>query len=167
MNVKIHECADAGRAADAARVFPAVRSGMRQISPATVLAAALPGTVRRGASAIQIWDTSDFLKKSKCSRARPVPRATQFSAFSATWQGTPVTLGQQLVDVAQERTAAGHHHALVDDVRASSGGVCSSTERTAVTSCWSGASIASITSELVIGIVRGRPAMRSRPRTSI
>ena len=49
----------------------------------------------------------------------------------------------------------------------SSGGVCSRTRRTAVTSCWRGASIASITSELVIGIVRGRPAMRSRPRTSI
>ncbi len=28
--------------------------------------------------------TSDFLKKSKCSRARPVPRATQLRGFSAT-----------------------------------------------------------------------------------
>ena len=37
-----------------------------------------------------LW-TSDFLKKSKCSRARPVPSATQFSGFSATWHGTPVT----------------------------------------------------------------------------
>ena len=35
--------------------------------------------------------TSDFLKKSKCSSARPVPRATQFREFSATWHGTPVT----------------------------------------------------------------------------
>ena len=49
----------------------------------------------------------------------------------------------------------------------SSGGVCSSTLRTACTICWSGSSIASITSELVIGIVRGSPAIRSRPRTSI
>ena len=49
----------------------------------------------------------------------------------------------------------------------SSGGVCSRTVRTAATSCWSGISIASITSDDVIGIVRGRPAIRSRPRTSI
>ena len=33
--------------------------------------------------------------------------------------------------------------------------------------CWSGGSMASMTSELVIGMVRGRPAIRSRPRTSI
>ncbi len=32
----------------------------------------------------QICWTSDFLKKSKCSSARPVPRATQLSEFSAT-----------------------------------------------------------------------------------
>ena len=38
----------------------------------------------------QTWETSDFLKKSKCSSASPVPRATQLSEFSATWQGTPV-----------------------------------------------------------------------------
>ena len=49
----------------------------------------------------------------------------------------------------------------------SSGGVCSRTVRTAATSCWSGVSMASMTSELVTGMVRGRPAMRSRPRTSI
>ena len=49
----------------------------------------------------------------------------------------------------------------------SSGGVCSRTCRTAATSCWSGSSIASMTSDEVIGIVRGRPAIRSRPRTSI
>ena len=40
-------------------------------------------------------------------------------------------------------------------------------ERTAATIAWSGCSSASITSELVSGIVRGRPAMRSRPRTSM
>ena len=46
---------------------------------------------RRGIHAAQMRWTSDFLKKSKCSSARPVPSATQFSEFSATWQGTPVT----------------------------------------------------------------------------
>ena len=66
----------------------------------------------------QICWTSDFLKKSKCSSARPVPRATQLSGFSATWHGHAGDLGQQLVDVAQERAAAGHDHALVDDVGA-------------------------------------------------
>ena len=49
---------------------------------------------------------------------------------------------------------------------ASSGGVSSSTARTAVTTCCSGFSMASMTSELVSGMVRGRPATRSRPRTS-
>ena len=114
-----------------------------------------------------LW-TSDFLKKSKCSRARPGAEGDAVERVLGDVAGHAGDLGQQLVDVAQQRAAAGHDHALVDDVRAdSSGGVCSRTERTAATSCWSGASIASMTSELVIGIVRGRPAMRSRPRTSI
>src|SRR5688500_11452752 len=49
----------------------------------------------------------------------------------------------------------------------SSGGVCSSTFRTAVMIAWSGCSIASVISVLVRGIVRGRPAIMSRPLTSI
>jgi hypothetical protein len=32
----------------------------------------------------QICWTNDFLKKSKCSKASPVPSATQFNEFSAT-----------------------------------------------------------------------------------
>src|SRR5207249_12217759 len=44
----------------------------------------------------QTASVSDFLKKSKCSSARPVPSATQSSEFSATWQGTPVTCVRSL-----------------------------------------------------------------------
>src|SRR4029450_7822314 len=45
----------------------------------------------RAGTGHQTAETRDFLKKSKCSSARPVPRATQFREFSATWHGTPVT----------------------------------------------------------------------------
>ena len=58
----------------------------------------------------------DFLKKSKCSSARPVPSATQFSGFSATWHGTPVTWVSSLSMFRSSDAAARHDHALVDDV---------------------------------------------------
>src|SRR4030095_4077001 len=46
----------------------------------------------------------------------------------------------------------------------SSGGVCSRTDRTAATSCWSGCSMASITSDDGVGVGRGRAARGARPR---
>ena len=76
-------------------------------------------------------------------------------------------LGEHGVQVAQQRAAAGHDHALVDDVAGQLGGVCSRTLRTAVMTCCSGCSIASVISVEVIGMVRGRPAIMSRPLTSM
>src|SRR4051794_15218424 len=125
------------------------------------------GEAARGPLIGQIFCTSDFLKNSKCSRARPVPTATQFNGFSATWQGTPVTWVSNLsmlrsIDPPPDMTMPLSMMSLD-----SSGGVFSSTPRTAVTICWRGVSSASITSELVSGMVLGKPAMRSRPRTSM
>ena len=100
---------DDRRAATASRTTPEVW----QCRSTNARAASGPADRRDPA---QICWTSDFLKKSKCSSARPVPRATQLSGFSATWHGHAGHLGQQLVDVAQQRAAAGHDHALVDDV---------------------------------------------------
>ena len=50
---------------------------------------------------------------------------------------------------------------------ASSGGVSSSTLFTAAMICWRMGSIASVISLLPMVIVRGSPAIRSRPRTSM
>ena len=81
--------------------------------------------------------------------------------------GTPVTWVRSLSMLRSSAPPPDMTMPLSMMSELSSGGVCSRTVRTAATSCWSGASIASMTSDAVIGIVRGRPAIRSRPRTSI
>src|SRR3972149_6306234 len=67
-------------------------------------------------------------------------------------------LGEQLVDVAQQRAAAGHDHALVDDVARQL------RRRLLEHLAHRGHDLLE---RLVSEMVRGRPAMRSRPRTSI
>src|SRR4029079_6166911 len=104
---------------------------------------------------------------SKCSRARPVPTATELRALSATWHGMPVNWVRSAAMLRSSEPPPVITIPLSMMSLESSGGVCSSTLRTAVMIWESGASIASVTSPEVIGMVRGRPAIMSRPWTSI
>ena len=55
------------------------------------------------------------------SSALPQPRTTHVSGSSATITGRPGLFHQQAVDVAQQRAAAGEHHAALGDVGAELG----------------------------------------------
>ena len=55
-------------------------------------------------------------KVPKCSSARPVPTATQFERVLRHVARDAGDLGEERVEVAQQRAAAGHDHPLVDDV---------------------------------------------------
>ena len=96
-----------------------------------------------------------------------MPTATEFSAFSATWQGMPVTWVSSVSRLRRSEPPPDITIPLSMMSLDSSGGVCSSTARTAVMIACSGCSIASVTSVEVMGMVRGRPAIMSRPLTSI
>src|ERR1035437_6741967 len=76
-----------------------------------------------------------FLKKSKCSRAMPVPRATQCMELSATWQGTPVTWASSLSMFRSTDPPPDMTMPLSMMSLDSSGGVCSRTRRTAPMIC--------------------------------
>src|SRR5207249_8472833 len=88
---KVRQAAGGGRQDDRLRGCQAVEAGVRvamQIDEG-------PRFARQHGVLYTAW-TRLFRKKSKCSKARPVPSATQSRGFSATWQGTPVTCVRSL-----------------------------------------------------------------------
>src|SRR5688500_2396968 len=141
----------------------------RRLAPAgrlSLLGEHRPQLRRRGRYRHE-WLTRLFRNWPKFSSAMPVPTATEFSAFSATWHGMPVTWVSSLSRFRSSAPPPVMTIPLSMMSELSSGGVCSSTLRTAVMIAWSGCSIASVISVEVSGMVRGSTAIMLRPLTSL